>query len=241
MPEKEKKISDLILDVLNNSGKLFMPVKTLLSKMKAETRRELGIYSKPGEITSSQIQEILEPKLIDKFVFTKKGSTLYILVPCDPTDVILSQLSAQKGKSPKEIARVTPFTLKECSVMFNDLSKNGSIYTLYNDELVPRIFLAENPVKEKPVKVQAANSAEYTQEKFIEAFKALDEGDFFVRICDLRKYLSWPREVFDDMLKNLRSKGIIHLYVGDESFMTPEEIQDCFIDENNIRMGTVTL
>ena len=42
------------------------------------------------------------------------------------------------------------------------------------------------------------------------------------------------------MLKDLRDREIIQLHTGDASLMTPDEVADCFVDENNFRKGSVT-
>ena len=75
---------------------------------------------------------------------------------------------------------------------------------------------------------------------FQAAFNELDKGRIFVRICDLRKKMNLPREVFDEMLRKLRDAEVIQLHEGDNSTMTADERADCFTDENGVRMGTIT-
>ena len=72
------------------------------------------------------------------------------------------------------------------------------------------------------------------------AYDELDNGRIFVNIYELRRKMNLSREVFDEMLRKLRDAGVIQLHVGDDSLRTAEEINDCFVDENNYRMGTVT-
>ena len=80
-----------------------------------------------------------------------------------------------------------------------------------------------------------------TQEAFESAFFALEEGRCgFVRICDLRRRLGWSREAFDSMLCRLRDEEVVQLHAGDVTLMTPDEVQDGFVDENGFRMGTMT-
>ena len=80
-----------------------------------------------------------------------------------------------------------------------------------------------------------------TREALESAFFALEEKSCgFVRICDLRRRMGWPREVFDDMLRRLRDDGAVHLHAGDVTLMTPEQVEDGFVDENGFRMGTMT-
>ena len=76
------------------------------------------------------------------------------------------------------------------------------------------------------------------REQFHAAFRELDRGSIFVRICDLHRRMGWPREVFDDMLRRLRDNEVVQLHVGDVTLMTPEQVEDGFVDENGFRMGT---
>ena len=235
MPEEEKSIPDLIIEILNREGKMFMTMKRFAFLTNAKTKRILGIHKLDS---AEEMREILEPKVEDKLIFTQKGSSIYILIPCDPEELILHELIiADRPKSPLEIAHVMPFTKKECKVIINELIRRGEVQIFLNDLLEPRLSLADK----KSFTEQNNNSSMYKPENFIEAFKSLDNGRIFVKISSLRRKLNWPREVFDNMLRELRDKKIIQLHVGDTSLMTSDEVQDCFIDENNFRMGTVTL
>ena len=235
MPEKEKSAYDLVMEILNKHGRPFITLKRFAFLASAETKRKLNIYHVHN---AKDIKEILEMQLGDKFIFTQKGAAIYLVVPCEPEELILSELSADRYKSPLEIARSMPFTKKDCKAILNELVNEGRVRVVLNELLEPRLILLE---KEKEKKQIQKLISEHTQEKFIEAFKSLDNGRIFVKICDIRKKLNWPREDFDNMLKDLRDKKIIQLHIGDVSLMTPDEVQDCFIDENNFRMGTVTL
>ena len=52
--------------------------------------------------------------------------------------------------------------------------------------------------------------------------------------------MGWPREVFDDMLRRLRDDEVVQLHAGDVTLMTPDQVEDGFLDENGFRMGTMT-
>ena len=80
-----------------------------------------------------------------------------------------------------------------------------------------------------------------TRETFESAFFALEEESCgFVRICNLRRRLGWTREAFDGLLCRLRDEEAVQLHAGDVTLMTPDEVQDGFVDENGFRMGTMT-
>ncbi len=233
MPEKS--LPDFIMELMNKRGKPFMTIKSLVLLLSTEKKRELGILNAK---TAGEIKNIIEPLLEDRFIFNRKGTSLYILVPCEPEDLILKELSFTVGKSPKAVGRLMPFTKADCSKIFLDLLERGVIRVTLNEALEPRVFLTE-ALNDKEIRTEREETL-YNVEKFYDAFQALDNGRIFVRICDLRRALNWPRDVFDDGLKKLRDAGVIQLHVGDASLMTPEDIKDSFIDENHFRMGTVT-
>ena len=96
----------------------------------------------------------------------------------------------------------------------------------------------DHPIHGKPA--QTFKPEEYTQAKFRKAYEELHIFREFVRICDLRRKLGWPREAFDGMIRTLRDNRIIRVIRADESMLTQEEIRDCFVDENKTLMGLIT-
>ena len=229
----EKNIADLIQSVLEkNRG--FMLATRLPDFIGAEGKYKLGIRKgDSGKIIRRKIEQSAE----DRFIFRMKGRSVYILIPCEPSEFVLSLLSENKAFDAR-ILRNLPFTKAEFYALVNELTDEGRVKTKYDDNGRPKIYRAGEAVKvARPVNEAEGN---YTQEKFREAFDALDRGRIFVSIPDLRRRLGWPREVFDDMIRDLRNRRIIQLHTGDASLMTPDEVSDCYIDENNFRMGTVT-
>ena len=228
MPEKN--IADLIQSILEKS-KGFMLATRLPDFIGADAKYKLGIRKgDSGKIIRRKIEQSAE----GRFIFRLKGRSVYILIPCEPSEFVLSLLSENKAFDARAI-RNLPFTKAEFVAIVNELADDGRVKIVLNENLAPRIYRASGV--SKPV---YEPDMEYTQEKFREAFDALDRGRIFVSIPDLRRRLGWPREVFDDMVRDLRNRRIIQLHTGDASLMTPDEVSDCYIDENNFRMGTVT-
>lgn len=238
-------VLEIIQEILSNNKRPFMTVKALSIKMGAEIRRLIGIEDSN---TSAAIRKIIEPQVKDKFIFHKKGPILYILVPSQPEDLVLAELDNVKGKSPASIARPLPFSKADVSKILNNLFETGRAKIKLDANLDTKIYLVDAPEKVQAPNVEQVHEPErtnthpsdYSQEEFMKAFDSLDNGRIFVRICDLRKKLNWPRDLFDAILMMLRDKELIQMHIADESTMTPDEIKDCFVDENNYRMGTVT-
>lgn len=266
MPETDFNLPDVIAEIFRENKKSFMTLKQAVFHMPAQAKREAGIF---GLTNAAEIQKIIEPQLENKYVFHRRGTFIFILEPKAHEEFILDTLE-KRAQTPKNIARFTPFSKKECSELIAELVNQGRLTVKVDDDLQARIYPNKNQnapapsqqpevQNEKDEKIEKQESperneknekneghekntkyAEYTVENFRNAFHSLDNGRIFVKISDLRKTLGWPRNIFDSALKQLRDVSLIQLHTGDASLMTPEEINDCFVDENNFRMGTVT-
>ncbi len=226
MSKKNVNVLDRINAILDKEQRPFIAITKLLEKLGVEARKELGINKNNS---ASKIVQTIKDFSDDEFMFLKKGRSNYILKPCMPEDLILNELSYTEGKSVKVVARRMPFLKADFIKILNELINKGQVKIHFSDTFEPKIYLA-SPVEAK----------NYTVEEFRKAFDANDKGRIFVRICDIRNTLNWPREVFDNMLKYLRDKRIITLHDLEMVGMTAKNIEDSFIDENNFRMGTVT-
>ena len=237
MPKKD--IPDIIQNILDDN-KGFMTLRKLNKSIGSELRFELGLKS---DSSAEVIMKKLEPLLEDRFIFHAKGRALYIMTP-DPSDIVLEKLSAKRPYSPKKLSQILPFKKLEVSQIVNELVSEGRAKIILNEKLEARILLASFS-EMKPAQEIEYSSGEYTVEKFREAFDELNNDThyggqrIFVRIPELRRKLGWPREVFDEMLRDLRNRHIVQISLADETITTPEDISDCFIDENNYRMGRV--
>lgn len=230
MPEKN--IADMI-QVILEKNKGFMVATKLAALMSEDMKNVLGI--KKGE-TGKIIQRKIEKYAEGRFIFRNKGKGVYILVPCEPSEFVMSLLPENKAFDTK-IIRILPFTKSVFYAVINELTDEGRVLTKYDEKGRPKIYRAAKMMK---VSASENDSGEYTQERFKSAFDELDRGRIFVKICDIRRRLGWPREVFDNMLRDLRDREVIQLHTGDASLMTPDEVADCFVDENNFRKGSVT-
>ena len=234
MPEKN--IADLIQSLLEKN-KGFMIATKMRDVIGAEARRVLGIKTKD---TGKNVARRIEKAMPGKFMLHMKSNRTYLLIPCEPSELVAGLLSPQKAFDMR-IINGFPFTKVEFYEILNGLIDEGRAKVNFTEKGAPKIFgvTGVKAVRSEAVKSVVADG-EYTVEKFREAFDECDKGRIFVRICDIRRKLGWPREVFDGMIRDLRDKEIIQLHTGDPSLMTPDEVADCFVDENNFRKGTVT-
>lgn len=241
MSSSMKNIPDLIQRILDKN-KGFITVTQIRKLLGSEAKSQLGIKSNtPAKILMKKLEPILE----DRFIFTTKGPATYILTPCDPAELVRAELSESRGVTLNGIARtLKPFKKSEVAAILTELVNSGEAKILL-DEKLPAKFFAGSGRREVVPEVEAVNgepeqpqTGEYTLAKFRAAYDELHSSGDFVRIPDLRRKLDWPREVFDQMVRNLRDNGTVQLEHADESIMTQDEILDCFVSEKNrIRMG----
>ena len=240
-----KNAADIIQGIIDKQKRPFMTVKNLTLAMGTKLRRELGLENCHS---NKEIMQALEKMVGDRFMFHKKGQVLYILEPCDPVDLVMAELSTEHPKGTVGIASVLPFSKADVSKILNHLLDTGQAKLILNELLATRIIATGNQADTHTQAIDSnfdsdtkSESTAYNQADFIAAIKELDRGNYFVKIPALRRRLGWPREKFDAMLRVLRDREIIQMHVADDTIMTPDEVNDCFIDENNYRMGTVTL
>ncbi|MBQ3403634.1 MAG: hypothetical protein IJG65_09750 [Synergistaceae bacterium] len=234
MPEKN--IPDAIQSILDKN-KGFMKLKDLPALMSLDMKRQLGLKRNSS---ASAVMKKLEGILQDRFIFRRKGTISYILTPCLPSDLVLSSLPDDKPISPKILAKSLPFNATDFTEILNDLVSSGRAKIILNDKLEARVIASSGEPATSSPEIQEVPSGEYTREKFREAFRNSDKGRTFVRIFRLRRFLGWPREVFDDMLRRLRDEEAIQMHAADATVLKPDEFNDGFMDETNTMMGTVT-
>ena len=227
-------IVDSIQAILDDN-KGFVATSSLLGRMSRELRDMLGFKSNtPTRIIMRKLGTLLE----ENFVIRKKSNAKYIMTPCDPADLLLGVLSEKKPMTTGELVRaVKPFLKSEVIVVLNELIESGRVKVKFDGRFFAQIYSAGKSariVDPEPI----AHSGEYTREAFKAAYDELKKFRDFPRVPDLRRKLNWPRGVFDEMVRSLRDDGTVQLERADESMMTSDEIQDCFVSEkNNIRMG----
>ena len=232
-------VLDLIQDIIDKH-KGFISVSEIAKELPRGARNMLGIKSNAsGKI----IMKKLGAELEERFILRQKGRAQYILTPCEPEDLLLSFLDENKPITQKELNRaLRVLQTQEVASMLTEMVNDGRIRVVF-DAVSPAKFFAvssgsgkRQTVSEKQ-SVQTVEPEDCTVENFRAEYDELHKFREFVRICDLRRKLNWPREVFDEMIRTLRDNRTIQLYAADESMLARDEIEDCFVDETNYRMG----
>ena len=243
MTEQDAGVAQALREILEGNGKGFMSLSAVKAKMKAPLRRQLGITDK---MTGPSIKMKLEPYLGEELEVWKGDRISYLVIRADPKELVFQSVAAKPGKTPGILLSGMPFTRQNFLTYINELLKEGRL--LANVAYKSKAYTMSLSVVEGTGRAPQGFDAEATptpafadrRGEFRAAFDDLDRGKIFVRICELRRKLGWPREDFDEQLRRLRDEEVIQLHTGDVTSMTPEDVRDCFIDENGFRMGTVT-
>ena len=243
-------VAEELLGILRANGKRFMTLSAVRDKMGAPLRRRLGIAVKKTS-TSDLLEKIQELQLGDALEIRRNGRYTYLVAVGDPRELIVDFIRGNPGKQAGGLAASLPFRKAEFLSLLNELMKTGRLYAHLKDDYKARFFASE-PQASVSAKNRAPDptpqragldidASDREKEQFLAAFRELDRGRVFVRIPDLRRALGWPREAFDGVLRALRDDEVVQLHAGDVTLMTPEEVEDCFVDEFGSRRGTVTL
>ena len=218
---------------------LFTQIASSLSK---GLRNKLYIKSNtPPKIIRKKLLPVLE----ERFIIRKKSRAIYVLTPCEMEDLVFAQLSEDKPVPMGELVRLLkPFTKKEVTALLTDMVNAGKVRVKIEESYILKIFAwgaGHRAVREsRQAQAETFRPEDYTQAKFRAAYDELHRFREFVRICDLRRALNWPREAFDGMIRTLRDNRTIRIIRADESMFTQDEIRDCFLDENKTLMGLIT-
>ena len=242
--DRDLSVAEELLEVLRRSGRDFMTLSAMREAMTPQLRKRLGLTGK--RLTNPSVIKILTPHLEDKLAICSKGNVAYLFRGTNLAEVVLCFIRGKAGKSGPQLGNGMPFIKRDELIrILNNLLESGQVTLKLAAEFAPRFFASGTM---RPVTKDTAGTACETladtfdkrREQLHAAFRELNQKSIFVRICDLRRRLGWPREVFDDMLRRLNDEEVIQLHAGDVSLMTREQVEDSFVDENGFMMGTMT-
>ena len=231
--DRDLSVAGELLEVLRLSGKDFMTLSAMREAMSAQLRKRLGLTGK--KLTTPSLKRIFEPHLDETLEIRTNGRYTYLVVVRNPEDLIADFVREHPGRMAGGLATSLPFKKADFLSLLNGLLKKARLYAVLKDDYKARFFVSEEPGGRV-----GADTFDKRREQLHAAFRKLNQKSIFVRICDLRRRLGWPREAFDDMLRRLSDKSVVQLHAGDVTLMTPDEVQDSFVDENGFRMGTMT-
>ena len=229
----ERSVTEELVELLKKKKADFMPL-SLLNKAPKALRDRLKLA--PGA-NGAQIAKALLPHFGEVLMLKNGSRSAYLAFKLSDEALLLRIVRKLEGKKPS--VNNVPFKKSEYLTLLNRLLEQGAIRVKLDKNYGPLLY----PAKETPPETSQANNETHVEDvsekKFNAAYRALERGKFYVRICDLRRYLGWSAQDFDTMLTVLRDAGKIQLQTGDAEFFTEEDIRESFTDENGFCKLTV--
>jgi hypothetical protein len=204
--------------------------------------------------SAAELKKHITPHLGENLMLKQGGRYAYLAFRQPDETLLLHIIMKRAGKTPS--ANNTPFKKEEFLAVLNRLIEQGKVFVKINKDYKPVLSPAllpalcpapdagEGEAGEKVGEKKAENGQEdgrksVSEEEFGNAYRELEGGKFFVRVCDLRRRLGWTEREFDGMAAALRDAGKIQLQAGDTAYFDEKDIADSFVDENGFRMLTL--
>ncbi len=226
-------ITEQLEGLLRKNNVEFMTL-TDLKKELSGSALWLQLGFKKKTVPASEFKKGLALHLGEKLTFKAKGRSFCLALNQTDEEFIVHAIQKNPGKTPAELLKKLFFTKDKYIVYLNALIQQCRICTKLNDQYKCIAFSCEStpPLISPPPE-------NFTVEKFQAAYRELEQGRFYVRVYELRRHLSWPRDKFDTMVKTLRNARIIQLQAGDTENLSGKDVEDSFKDENGFLMLTL--
>lgn len=230
-----------ILTEVREKGKNFVSLTELRGRKKVQM-----LFGLTKNDNLKNVEKSLQTCLGSEFMILKKGQSRFLAFKTSlhekkaidefVLDAFRLKYSQDGPFSPNSVS--LPITKTNFTASLDRLFKTREISIIVNG-------VETNVSQSQPTApVSAASATESPpgdRDLFFKAFKELDKGRNFTRICHMRRKLGWSEERFDKLLRKLRSEGSIQLRPGDVSSMTEEDIALSFTDEDNFFYATLTI
>jgi hypothetical protein len=232
----EKNVAERLAECLEKKKADYMTLGSLPESLK----KRLTEKKKP---TAAELKKGVGPYLGENLIL-RQGQYVYLAFRQSDESLALRIVRKRTGKVPT--AYNTPFKKDEFFSVLNRLIEQGKVLVRLNKDYKPVLFPAPDAKEANACEASARQPAEekgerqgVSKERFESAYRELEGGKFFVRVCDLRRCLDWTEREFDGMAAALRDAGKIQLQAGDTAYFDERDIADSFVDENGFRMLTL--
>jgi hypothetical protein len=218
----ETSVAERLAECLKKKKTDYMTLGSLPDSLK---RRLTGKASP----SVAELKKCIAPHLGEMLTLRQGARAVYLALGQSEESLLLQIVRKRAGKAPS--AHNTPFKKEEYVSVLNRLIERGKVLVRLKKDCEPALFPAPE--------TDAREAKDETEEQFESAYRALEGGKFFVRVCDLRRRLKWTDRAFDGMAAALRDAGKIQLQAGDTAYFSERDIADSFVDENGFRMLTL--
>ena len=231
-------IEQLVLALLQKRERDYLTVKQIVAGLPSAPRKRLALAT--SQSTAALLGK-LTPYLGQRLQIYKNSRSSYIGRHLSPEDLILRRIAQKPGVSSKQLGTQLPMAKKLYLTALNTLLKSGAVVCTLRENHTPCLmpaatrFPLPEPLSVAPEDVHAAfknvdEAPEDVHAAFKNVYERVGQGRDFVRIHRLREALGWPRERFDQVLKDLMADYTVELHGGDPSLLTAADLHDSFTD-----------
>lgn len=215
----ESTIIEALEKIFEKQKKDYLPFSQLKKFLPASVITYLSINIK--KISQKDLELHISPHLPPEYSFCKKRNTRYLLRR-SVKDIVKYYLKANPDLTLNQVFSRLPFQRHEIAEMVNTLVEEGDA-----------VIIAIPQTNSFGMNVKVKEKGSYSVEEFRKGFQITSNGKSYVKIYELRRFLSWPTNEFDSCLQSLWDEGIIELQVSDPSLLTQEQQRDSYKDKSN--------
>lgn len=215
----------------------FLEIHRIIRELTAEELQRVQI--RPGRGSQKGMVDKLRPFLGDSLrPYQDPKQRQFIGFALSDEELILNQVRRKPHISSKKLRNLLPMTNARYFTALNALLESGSLLctALYESHIVAGLVCRDGEaggLRSESAEMggkQALGKPE-KRELFRNAYQVVGRNRNYVLIHQLRRYLAWPRGVFDSVLTELSQQEEIILQGGDPSELTPGELEESFTDE----------
>lgn len=217
-------LNQYLLSLLQKKQKTYATLRFVRDAIPKNLLNSLGL-TKSSSL--KVIRKAFESHLGKDLIFFEGRRTLYLGLNLRVDEVILHKLRQSTHLSSKQLQNQLPYKNADFIAGLNKLLKEQKVTCeLHSKTHAPRL-VSLNQTPRKWNKQHTDND----EALFQAAFRTVGQGRQFVRIHEIRDFLSWPKDRFNSTLEKLKTALVIQLQGGDPKLLTKEELDKSYTDD----------
>ncbi len=211
-------VQDILTQLFDKQKRDYLTITQLKKSLPKGVERILGHQVK--KLNNKEFIDSIKPFLPNTYSIQKKGNRTYLLrAPIQ--DIILAYIAQRSPISIRNVSKYLPFKKGEIADTINTLARSGAIelqIVAQSKDFNVHILVHENPDFSLEIK---------------KAYDIIRKDRNYVKIYELRRYLKWPKNVFDSCIQSLWDTGVVELQASDPQILTEDQRIDSYMDTNH--------
>ncbi len=208
-------LQDILTQLFDKQKRDYITITQLKTSLPRDVEKILGPRVK--NVTNKKFIERIKPHLSEPYTIHKKGAGTYLLRA--PIQEIIHAYIAQKAPvSIRNVSKKLPFQKGQIAEAVNALAQSGAIQlqiVAQSRDYTVQFFVPERSDPTLVIK---------------KAYDIIRKDRNYVKIYELRRYLNWPKQVFESAIQSLWDAGIVELQASDPLLLTEDQRSDSYMD-----------